>query len=125
MRLKEWYVRRGLKFVYKRGVNLLGRYGLKSSKATGQILVCLGTLANMGCLPTFPTPGIIVQRNTRFFQGLQAEGAEIAVHSYTHVDLNSLTLAEAKGQITRAVQTFKHNGIEAAWFSLPVPELFG
>ena len=77
------------------------------------------TLARFGCAPTFFTPGIVVERYPRFIQSLQSEGAEIAVHSYQHVDLRTLKLAEAIEQLRKAVRVFEINRIESRGFRCP------
>jgi peptidoglycan/xylan/chitin deacetylase (PgdA/CDA1 family) len=76
-------------------------------------------LKDNGCLPTFPTPGIIVDRYPRFICQLQAEGAEIAVHGYQHVDLGAIPLAQAIEQLEKAVRTFRRLGIETYGFRCP------
>jgi len=119
MNVGKWFEKRGLRFIIQRASMLLDRYGITPDKATGRIEDSLMTLAKFGCAPTFPTPGIVVQRYPQFFQRIQEEGAEIAVHSYQHVDLNSLTLAEAVEQLNRAVQIFRNNGIETRGFRCP------
>jgi hypothetical protein len=79
----------------------------------------LTTLERFGCAPTFFTPGIVVKRNSQFIQGLQEKGVEIAVHSYQHIDLSSLTLVKANEQLNKAIETFTHNGIETHGFRCP------
>ena len=119
MNIRKWFAARGPQFVIRRTTSLLSRYGIAPARATARIDNNLMTLAKFGCAPTFPTPGILVQRYSPFFQRIQAGGAEIAVHSYQHVDLNSLTLAGAREQLNRAVQVFRNYGIEARGFRCP------
>ncbi|MBN1304195.1 MAG: polysaccharide deacetylase family protein, partial [Anaerolineales bacterium] len=119
MNVKSWYEKRGLKFVYQRGLALLDRYGLSSRKAFRRIEACLETLAASGCAPTFPTPGYVVERYPTLIQQIQKSGAEIAVHSYHHIDLSELPFNDAIKQLTRAVETFERFGIEAHGFRCP------
>ena len=46
-------------------------------------------------------------------------GAEIAVHSYDHVDLKAISPEEASQQLVRAAQTFKCYGINVYGFRCP------
>ena len=119
MNLKRWFDARGARFVWQRGTTLLGRYGVMPHKAVLRIECCLETLAELGCAPTFPTPGIVVQHHPQFFRRVQAAGAEIAVHGYQHIDLNALPLVEAVRQLSRAVQTFEQFGLEVHGFRCP------
>jgi peptidoglycan/xylan/chitin deacetylase (PgdA/CDA1 family) len=119
MKLKRWYADRGPKFVYQRGARLLSRYSFAPGKAMRRIERCVATLAEHGCAPTFPTPGILLERNPDFVRRLQGEGAEIAVHGYQHVNLNAFTLEEARGQLERAARTFERLGIQAHGFRGP------
>ena len=119
MKIRKWFEKRGLRFVIKRASILLDRYRITPAKAIARIEDNLATLARFGCSPTFFTPGIVVQRYSRFIQGLQAKGAEIAVHSFQHIDLNSLTLIEAREQLNKAIKTFNNKGIEGCGFRCP------
>jgi len=119
MDLKSWYKERGYRFIWQRGSQLLNRYGLRSHKGTQRIIALVETLVNMGCAPTFFTPGIIVKRYPQFIRQLQQMGAEIAVHSYQHVNLSHLSTDEAMSQINRALQTFEQLGIENRGFRCP------
>ncbi len=119
MNVKKWFSSRGLKFVLQRGSILLSRYKISSAHAQARINDNLATLAGYSCSPTFFTPGIIVQRYPRFIQGLQSRGAEIAIHSYQHLDLNTLPLPKAIEQLTKAAQTYARHGIRSHGFRAP------
>ncbi len=119
MNINQWYSKRGLNFVIQRASLLLDRYGITPAKAMTRIDDSVTTLASFGCAPTFFTPGIVVNRYPRFIQSLQEKGAEIAVHSYQHIDLSTLMLPQAHDQLNRAISTFQHNGIEAYGFRCP------
>ncbi len=119
MNVKKWFAIRGPKFVVERASKLVGRYGISAQQSTRRIEDCMQTLASFGCAPTFFTPGIVVERYPRFIQGLQSQGAEIAVHSYQHVDLRTLKLAEAINQLEKAIQVFEINGIAYHGFRCP------
>ena len=119
MNLRKWYEKRGPRFIWQRGINLLERYGITSGKAVHRIEDCVETLAGFGCAPTFPTPGIIVQRYPQVIQHLQQLGAEIAVHSYHHINLSEVPVTVAKQQLMRAVRTFERFGVEVHGFRCP------
>jgi hypothetical protein len=95
------------------------RYGLTPTKAQDRIEACLANLALNGCVPTFLTPGWVAKRYPLFIRHLQDKGAEIAVHSYDHIDLKALRPGEANKQLMKAAQTFKFYGIEAHGFRCP------
>ena len=80
---------------------------------------CVATLAEQGCAPTFPTPGILVERYPDFIRHLQDKGAEIAVHGYQHVNLNAFPLEEARRQLERAARAFERLGIQVHGFRSP------
>jgi len=79
----------------------------------------VAALAEHGCVPTLPTPGCVVRHHPDFIRHLQNAGAEIAVHSYDHVDLTACSPPEAVRQLARAAQIFHHNGIEVRGFRCP------
>jgi peptidoglycan/xylan/chitin deacetylase (PgdA/CDA1 family) len=119
MKLRDWFVARGLKFVFYRATRLLGRYGIASSSAIKRIESCMTTLARFNCLPTFAVPAVILQRYPDFFRDLQDTGVEIFVHGYQHINLNALPVNEAKDQLVRAADTFKRSGIDFHGFRCP------
>jgi peptidoglycan/xylan/chitin deacetylase (PgdA/CDA1 family) len=62
---------------------------------------------------------MIVQRYPRFIQQLQQKGAEIAVHSYQHINLCEVPLPAALEQLRKAIQIFERYGIEVHGFRCP------
>ena len=119
MRLKEWFVLRGTKYVRERGLNLLDRYDIAPARAKQRMEKCLALFTKHGCVPTFPTPGRIVQRYPKFIRHLRNAGAEIAVHGYDHLDLNTCSPAEAREQLEKAVRVFDLAGIQSHGFRCP------
>ncbi|MCG2769755.1 MAG: polysaccharide deacetylase family protein [Anaerolineae bacterium] len=119
MKLRKWLALRGPKYVGRRATILLDRYGITPSKAADRVEGCIATLAEYDCLPTLPTPGRVVERYPQFLRYLQEAGVEIAVHGYDHVDLGAYSLAQAREQLTRAVQAFARHGIEMHGFRCP------
>jgi peptidoglycan/xylan/chitin deacetylase (PgdA/CDA1 family) len=119
MKLWEWYKARGPTFVTKRAGLLTKRYGLSPAKAQDRIYDCLTSLMKEGGPPTFPTPGVLVERYPDFIRRLQDGGAEIAVHGYQHVNLNDFPLNQARQHLERAVRAFERLGIQAHGFRSP------
>lgn len=119
MKLGQWLSRRGGGYVRQRAAALLGRYGIRPDKAMARVEECLATLASYGCAPTFPTPGRVVQRYPQFLRRLQEAGAELAVHSFDHVDLAAYPLSQARDQLLAAAAAFEAQGIEVHGLRCP------
>ncbi len=119
MKIKSWYQKRGLRFILERAQKLNERYGLSSTKATQRVEHCVQALAEYGCKPTFAVPGMIVEHNLPFLRRLQAQGVEICVHGYNHVDLKACSAHDGSCQLVHAVDVFRTGGIEAHGFRCP------
>jgi hypothetical protein len=119
LNVRGWFALRGPGYVRRRAAILLDRYGIHPSQAMARVEGCVAALARCGCAPTFPTPGRVVQRYPAFLRHLQDAGAEIAVHSYDHVDLGAVPSAEACEQLVRAARVFAHHAIAADGFRCP------
>jgi len=117
--LHRWLGNRNSDYIVRRATALSARYGLSSSRAERRVQVCVQQLAEGGILPTFPTPGRVVRRNPKFFQELQAAGAEFAVHGYDHVDFNTLSSRETRQQFLAAAESFQKAGIHFTGFRCP------
>jgi hypothetical protein len=119
MYIRKWYKMRGARFVLHRSSILLQRYGVTATKNIHRIGECTEALAELGYGPTFFTPGILVERYPHFIQGLQENGAEIAVHSYQHINLDLLSISEAEQQLIKAINIFSRYGVENHGFRCP------
>lgn len=119
MNIKEWYKKRGLRFILERARRLRERYGFGPQKSINRIESCVETLRSYGYFPTFAVPGLVVERNPLFIKRLQAAGIEIAVHGYNHVDLQAYPVKEAARQLGYAVDVFRANGLEVHGFRCP------
>ena len=117
--LRHWLQARDKTYIAARARKIVERYGVTSSKAQRRLLACVESLSSYGCFPTFPTPGRVLRRSPEFFRELQSAGSELAVHGYDHIDFRSLSVAEARAQFTRAIDTFTASGIEVAGFRCP------
>jgi hypothetical protein len=119
MNIEKWFQKRGLRFIIQRASILLNRYGITPARAKTRIEDSLTSMARFGFSPTLFTPGVVVKRYSRFIQSLQSKGAEIAVHSYQHIDLNSMKVEDANGQLNKAILIYKNKRIEAHGFRCP------
>jgi hypothetical protein len=119
LKIRDWYAKRGPRYVSRRAVALLQRYHLSPWLAEARIEELLTALAQHGCAPTLPTPAAVVERACRFIRRLQDMGAEIAIHGYEHLDLAACQPAQAREQLCKAVDVFVRHGIEVHGFRCP------
>jgi peptidoglycan/xylan/chitin deacetylase (PgdA/CDA1 family) len=119
MKLKKWFTRRGPAFVIQRGASIMKRYDITPTRAMKRIEHSVQALGAAGCAPTYLVPGNVIEQHPDFFRGLQADGVELGVHSYHHVDLSALSLPEARLQLDRALATLERHGLEARGFRCP------
>jgi peptidoglycan/xylan/chitin deacetylase (PgdA/CDA1 family) len=110
---------RNLPYLVSRLRSVTGRYGLGRTKAKARVDRCVGTLEPFGVLPTFATPGRVVDGDRGFFMELAHAGVELAVHGYDHVDFTRLTSAQAREQLTRALAAFGRAGVACEGFRCP------
>ena len=104
----------------QRGKSLLYRYGLGPERAISQIKDCVTVLTDLGCAPTFPTPGILVEHYPQFIRSLQEAGVRDRCARLPPHQPNDLPVAEAVRQILRAARSFERFGIEARRLPLPL-----
>jgi peptidoglycan/xylan/chitin deacetylase (PgdA/CDA1 family) len=118
---------RNLPYLARRVRSVTGRYGVGPAKAKARVRRCITTLEPHGVLPTFATPGRVIDGDPGFFRELSEAGAELAVHGYDHVSFRDLTPAGAREQFERALNAFTHAGIPCDGFRCPylswTPEL--
>ncbi|HNR46639.1 MAG TPA: polysaccharide deacetylase family protein [Anaerolineaceae bacterium] len=119
MDVKSWFKKRGLKFILQRGRSLLDGYGLTAARSMRRVSVLMDLFDVFGCHPTFAVPGQVADRHPAFILDLQARGAEIAVHSYHHIDLNSIPPEAASQELQRAADCFEQLGLTAHGFRCP------
>jgi peptidoglycan/xylan/chitin deacetylase (PgdA/CDA1 family) len=119
MNWRAWFALRGPRYAAQRAGILLGRYGIAPDHAMTRAQSIVAALSERGCSLTYPTPGRVVEQHPAFFRRLQAAGAEIAVHSYDHLDLATYPPAQASEQLMRAAAAFARHGIEAHGFRCP------
>jgi peptidoglycan/xylan/chitin deacetylase (PgdA/CDA1 family) len=115
----HWLKRRNPRYIVLRLRALLQRYGVTGAKAQRRTFDCVRMLGRYGCSPTFPTPGGVVKKNGAFCRQLQDLGAELAVHSYDHIDFHSLSPEESRYQFEKAVGVYRANGLDTDGFRCP------
>jgi peptidoglycan/xylan/chitin deacetylase (PgdA/CDA1 family) len=105
------------------------RYGVTPERAKERVRRCVAALEPHGLLPTFATPGRVVEEAPAFFRRLSDDGAEFAVHGYDHVDFRKLSRADATAQFSRALDAYREAGVPCDGFRCPylsyTPELVG
>jgi len=119
MKLNAWYKKRGIRFIYERAKRLNQRYNVDAGKAIARIQHCLEVLEPYDCPPTFFVPAVVARRNLTFIRELQAQGCEIGVHGYQHVDMKSYSASDASSQLVHAAERFIDMGLEVYGFRCP------
>lgn len=119
MDLLSWFRKRGPLFILQRGQSLLDNYGVTAGKAQRRIDQVMRSLELYQCSPTFFVPGIVAAQHQHYIHSLQDRGAEIGVHGYNHIDLNSCSASDAAHQLKHASDTFKTSGLEVFGFRAP------
>jgi peptidoglycan/xylan/chitin deacetylase (PgdA/CDA1 family) len=118
-RLAHWLSLRDFRYIVKRLLSLVRRYGLTPRKAERRIVQCVESLAVHDCRPTLFTPGFVVSRNSGFCRSLEGSGVELGVHGFDHVDFRGLSRDEANQQFTRAAAAFTAARISFEGFRCP------
>ena len=117
--LSKWFEKRDPRFIWRRLLSLLTRYGLFSGKVAGSLYACLDVLREFDCEPTFFVPAVILERYPKVILKLKDAGCEIDVHGFRHIDLSQIPVEQASEMLERAVQTFEHYGIKSTGFRCP------
>ncbi len=110
---------RNSRYLARRLRSVAGRYGVTVGRAEERVRRCVKTTAELGLLPTFATPGRVVEGHPAFFRELAEAGAELAVHGYQHVNFQRLSEAEAAAQFERAVRAYEAAGVPCHGFRCP------
>jgi Polysaccharide deacetylase len=110
---------RNLPYLASRLRSVGTRYGLTPRKARDRVRRCVRLVGRYGVRPTFATPGRVIDADPGFFRELTAEGVELAVHGYDHVNFHSLTKQEASEEFARALRAYSRHGIPCDGFRCP------
>jgi peptidoglycan/xylan/chitin deacetylase (PgdA/CDA1 family) len=119
MYLSKWFKARGAKFILRRGMILLNRYGLNSRRIKANMQCLVQRLTDRGVSVTLFTPGSVMDRYPEFVKKLAEMGAEVAVHGYYHIDFYNLSLDVGEKHLLRAAWSFERNGVHPSGFRCP------
>lgn len=119
MNTKAWFKIRGFRYVRERAEHIRERYGFSPTNIHSQIERCVSLLDECGGAPTLFASASLVERYPPFFKRLQAYGAEMAVHSYSHIDLRQCSTAEAVEQNVHGAKVLREYGFGARGFRCP------
>lgn len=95
------------------------RLGATPDRFQAALEALLEVLRRHGAAATFPTTALPLARHPQPLQALAAQGMEVAVHSFQHLDLAGLPPAVQRDQVVRARQVFDRAGIKADGFRAP------
>jgi peptidoglycan/xylan/chitin deacetylase (PgdA/CDA1 family) len=120
---------RNPQYLVRRLRSVVERYGVTPRKAQRRVRRCVETLGPHGLLPTFATPGTVIEAAPMFFRHLSDAGVEFAFHGHDHADFRRLSPSEADWQFRRALEAYSRAGIPCEGFRCPylsyTPELEG
>ncbi len=95
------------------------RYGVTSARMMQAIESLLSVLERHECRATFPVTAVALARNPAPIRHLREWGAEIAVHGWTHIDLERYSLERLRDHLSRALGLFERYGFSAVGFRSP------
>lgn len=119
MNTKAWFKVRGFRYVRERAGHIRERYGFSPIYMQSQIERCVSLLEERGGAPTLFVPASLVERYPPLFKRLQVHGAEMAVHSYSHIDLRQCSIGEAVAQAVHGAKVLRGYGFVARGFRCP------
>jgi glycosyltransferase involved in cell wall biosynthesis/peptidoglycan/xylan/chitin deacetylase (PgdA/CDA1 family) len=108
---RHWAKRRSLIYLLQRFLLIRSRYGLRPDSAEARTLRAVRGLTERGCSPTLAVPGRVVAKYGPFCREIQSMGAELAIHSFDHVDFGGLSDGQRKRQLMQASEAFVMQGI--------------
>jgi len=108
-------------FILRIGM-LIGRFDLLGNKMKKAIREIEQAGKKYKYKPTIIIPAIILKRHHKFLSHLSNESLEMAIHGYTHINFEPLSLKEQVAQIMKAKDVFKEfkltpNGFRAPYLS--------
>lgn len=117
--LNQWWQLNDVWNVRDRASLVVRRLGTTPDRLLAALDALVAVLQRHGVVATFPTTALPMARHPQTLQKLAAQGMEVAVHSYQHLDLTRLPPAAQRDQVTRARQLFDHAGLIADGFRAP------
>lgn len=98
----------------------IGRqYGLTAARMDRSLTELSHIIRRFDCRATLAVTAAALVRNSVSVRGLQAQGIELAIHGYRHVDYSQLTLEEQLTHLRRASRIFRDLGIRVGGFRCP------
>lgn len=110
---------RGLPNIFSRANAIFQRFGLTPRKSQKYLEMLCSLTKKYDCYPSLPATAIIVKRHPQVFKDLVKEGAEIAVHGYTHINYKDLTYEEQCAELEKAINVFRSHDIPFSGFRCP------
>jgi len=110
---------KGLGQLRQRALNIGRRYGVTPGKMVQALERLVSTLEQYECRATLPVTAVALARHPVPIRQLQERGMEIAVHGWTHVDLESYSVERQCEHLSRALSIFGRHGISAVGFRSP------
>ncbi len=105
--------------VRERAGAVVRRLGTTPDRLQAALDALLTVVQQHGVVATFPTTALPLARHPRPLQALAAQGMEVAVHSFQHLDLSTLPPAVQRDQVVRARRVFEQAGIPIDGFRAP------
>jgi len=110
---------KGLGQLGRRALTIGRRYGMTPATMVQACERLACTLGQYECRATLPTTAIALARHPAPIRQLQDRGMEIAVHGWTHVDLERYSVEQQRQHLLRALDIFGRHGISAMGFRAP------
>ncbi len=95
------------------------RYGLTAARMDRSLTELSRVIRRFDCRATLAVTAAALVRNSANVRGLQAQGIELAIHGYRHIDYSQLTLEEQLTHLRRASRIFRDLGIRVGGFRCP------
>ena len=88
------------------------RYGLTAARMDRSLVELSRIIRQFDCRATLAVTAAALVRNSVSVRGLQAQGIELALHGYRHIDYSQLTLEEQLTHLRRASRIFRDLGMQ-------------
>jgi hypothetical protein len=102
-----------------RGAAIANRYGFTPAKIKHAISLLSSTLEMFNCQATIPITAHALLRNLNLARIYQAQGLELAVHGFSHLDYRHLSMQSQIDHLHRAQYIFKLAGIKPSGYRSP------
>lgn len=110
---------KGIAPMFSRAGAIIHAYGLTAQKMDNSLAELARVLCDFGCNSTLFITAVSLARNQAVIKKLKAQGFELAVHGYTHIDHTQLTFEQLCNHLHKALLIFKQSGIPVKGFRSP------